>query len=277
MASLRHHEAEILRRVDDLEAAANEGKTAGIPFLYPWANRLSRLGYTAARRDVRLDRSSPLLHFDDHGLPIHGVPWSRLAWNVTEARPERIVAGLQWSSPELLAIFPFPHRVELAITLGAEGLSLETIVTAGSQGPVPVSFGFHPYVGLPSIGRDDWRLTLPPMRRLALDSRGIPTGAAQPFAGCDTPLGTLEFDDGFELVDERASLAISGGGRRIAVEFLEGFRNAQVFAPGGKDFVALEPMTAPTDALNSSQRLRPLERGQSFRAVFRVRVDDSPC
>lgn len=40
-ASLRHRGAEILGRVQYLEAAAAKGSTAGIPLLQPWANRLA--------------------------------------------------------------------------------------------------------------------------------------------------------------------------------------------------------------------------------------------
>ncbi len=43
--SLRHKGVEILRRLDDLETAAAKGSTAGIPLLYPWANRLSATHY----------------------------------------------------------------------------------------------------------------------------------------------------------------------------------------------------------------------------------------
>lgn len=273
VASLRHRGAELLRRVDDLEAAATAGKTAGVALLHPWANRLSGLKYTAAGREVVLDRASPLLHFDDRGLPMHGVPWSRLVWKVTEASTERLVAGLDWRAPELLAIFPFPHRLELALTLGSDGLVFETTIVAGVDGPVPVSFGFHPYVGLPEVRRVDWRLELPAMRRLVLDVRGIPTGAQQQFAGWDGPLDGVEFDDGFALTGGRASFAIAGGSRRVTIELVEGFPNAQVFAPHDKDFVALEPMTAPTDALVRGGNLREVAPGQSFRAVFRIRVD----
>jgi hypothetical protein len=39
-ASLRLGGVELLRRVDDLDAARVKGSTAGIPLLYPWANRL---------------------------------------------------------------------------------------------------------------------------------------------------------------------------------------------------------------------------------------------
>ncbi|HXX70033.1 MAG TPA: aldose 1-epimerase [Polyangiaceae bacterium] len=273
IASLRHRQAELLRRVEDLEAAAAGGKTAGVPLLYPWANRLSGLRYTAGGRQVTLDRASPLLHFDERGLPIHGVPWSRLAWLVTQATSERLTARLDWSAPELLAIFPFPHRVELAVTLGFEGLTFETALEAGAEGPVPVSFGFHPYVGLPGLGRADWRLTLPPMRRLVLDARGIPTGADQEFTGFDGPLDGVQFDDGFALTGPPASLAIHGGGTAVTIELVEGFDYAQVYAPREKDFVALEPMTAPTDALTTGRHLREVPSRGFFRAVFRIRVD----
>jgi len=68
--SLRHRGVEILRRVENLETAAAKGSTAGIPLLYPWANRLASFGYRAAGREVTLDPSSPLLHLDANGLPI---------------------------------------------------------------------------------------------------------------------------------------------------------------------------------------------------------------
>src|SRR5260221_578962 len=93
-ASLRHRGVELLRRVQDLAAAAAKGSTAGIPLLHPWANRLAGPGYRAGGRQVELDRSSPLLHLDQNGLPMHGVPWSLLAWEVTAASRDRMAACL---------------------------------------------------------------------------------------------------------------------------------------------------------------------------------------
>ena len=63
-ASLRYKGVEILRRVEDLEAAAARGSSAGIPLLYPWANRLAESRYRVLGQEVVLDKSSPLLHFD---------------------------------------------------------------------------------------------------------------------------------------------------------------------------------------------------------------------
>lgn len=271
-ASLRHKGIEILRRVEDLEAAAAKGSTAGVPLLHPWANRLGGYRYRAAGREVDLDPDYPLLHLDEHRLPIHGVPWSLLAWDLIEARPDGLVAQLDWMRGELLSVFPFPHRLELKATIHADGLMLETTLIASPEGPVPISFGFHPYFGIPGLARAQWRLELPAMRRLVLDDRNIPTGEEEPFDGFDDQLGDRDFDDCFAVIGERPSFALTGAGRRITVELLEGYGFAQVFAPKDKEYVALEPMTAPTNALTSGSGLRLVDPAGRFSAAFRIGI-----
>ena len=272
-ASLRHRGMEILRRVENLEAAAAKGSTAGIPFLYPWANRLAGFRYRAAGREVILDPSSPLLHFDVNGLPMHGVPWPLLVWELTEAKQDFLKAKLEWSRSDLLAIFPFRHRLELAVTLQADSLILEMTLVAGPDGPVPVSFGFHPYFGLPELPRAQWRLKLPTMKRLVLDRHGVPTGEEKPFNELEVRLGDAAFDDGFALIEEQASFSVLGAGRQITVEFITGYRYTQIFAPRENDYIALEPMTAPTSALTSGRGLRLVDAGGNFTAMFRIRVE----
>jgi len=272
-ASLRHRGDEILRRVDDLAASATQGLTAGIPLMHPWANRLAGPRYAAAGRTVALDLDSPLLHRDANGLPIHGVPWSMLAWRVTRATETMLAARLDWTHAALLAIFPFPHVMEMVATLDPDGLTLDTTLVALDDGPVPVSFGFHPYVGLPGLARDEWRLELPAMRRLALDPLRIPTGDEEMFPAFNGPLRALEFDGGYALDHPRASLAIAGADRRVSIDLHEGYAYAQVYAPEGKDFVALEPMTAPTNALITGRALQFVVPGARYTATFRIRVE----
>jgi aldose 1-epimerase len=271
-ASLTSRGVECLRRVDDLAAAAKSGAAAGIPFLHPWANRLDGLRYRAAGRDVALAPSSPLLHFDSNGLPIHGVPWPRLAWQVMEAAPSRVVAALDWTREPLLRVFPYPHRVEMSATLASGALTISIALTAGAAGAVPVSFGFHPYLGISEAPRDAWRLRLPPMRSLRLDTRGIPTGESAAYPGDDAALEDRVQDDAFALYGERADLGIEAAGRRVTVEMLRGYRYSQVYVPNGGDCVALEPMTAPTAALSSGRGLTIVGPGERFDAAFRVVV-----
>jgi aldose 1-epimerase len=272
-ASLRHRGVEMLGRVEDLEAAAARGSSAGIPLLHPWANRLAETRYRVLGQQVVLDVSSPLLHLDEHGLPMHGVPWPLLPWVLTEARQDFVAARLEWSTSDLLSIFPFRHRVELAATIQPDGLTLETTLIASSEGPVPVSFGFHPYLNLRELPRANWQLELPAMRKLVLDGRGIPTGEEELFGGFNAQLGESNLDDGFALIAERSSFSVVGATRRVSVDLLEGYRYMQVFAPADKNYIALEPMTAPTSALTSARGLRLVSSGERFRAVFRIRID----
>jgi aldose 1-epimerase len=204
---------------------------------------------------------------------MHGVPWSRLEWEPIESQRNRLSARLEWSRKDLLDIFPFPHRLELTATLCAEALTLETTLIAGPDGPVPVSFGFHPYFGIPDVPRAKWQLGLPAMHRLLLDERGIPSGAEESWNRFDSELGERSFDDGFALLDACPSFHLTGGGRRITLELLAGYPYAQVFAPNQQEFVAIEPMTAPINALASGHGLRVLAPRERFAAAFRVRVE----
>ena len=271
-ASLRFRGVELLRRVDDLDAARIKGSTAGIPLLYPWANRLGSLQYRAAGRQVSLDSSSPRLHFDDHKLPMHGVPWSQLQWNVGASHADALTARLDWLSQELLAIFPFPHHVEMVVRLRPVDLEIQTTVFADSGSPVPISFGFHPYFGLPELPRAEWIVNAPAMRKLALDAQGIPTGQETPATHLAARLGNTGYDDSFALSGEQATFSITGNGYSIAIEFKNGFPFAQIFAPKDKEFIAIEPMTAATNALCSGEGLRVIAPGEKFTASFRVQV-----
>jgi galactose mutarotase-like enzyme len=110
------------------------------------------------------------------------------------------------------------------------------------------------------------------MRKLALDAQGIPTGQETPSTPLAARLGNTGYDDGFALWDEQATFSIGGDGYSIAIEFKSGFSFAQIFAPKDKEFIAVEPMTAATNALCSGKGLRVIAAGEQFIASFRIQV-----
>jgi aldose 1-epimerase len=276
--SLRHMGEELLHQGGGLEAYARNGKTFGIPLLYPWANRLAGFGFEFDGRTVTLERSSALLQHDDNGLPIHGLLTASPYWSErvsTNAHEARLEAELDFGAhPELLAAFPFSHRLSLAVRLAEAELEIATTVTAASD-PVPVSFGFHPYFQIPGAPREQWEIELPVTEQLVLDERMIPTGERRPFHYEPGPLGDLSFDDGYARLEPGRPFAVSGAGRRIEVRFGERFPFAQVYSPPGAQFICFEPMTAPTNALRSGDGLPVVRPGESFTARWKIRVEQS--
>lgn len=269
--SYRHKGVEALRRIDNLKASAAGNRTAGIPFLFPWANRLSGFQYEVEDRGVTLSAHSPLLRYDDNGLPMHGVMWPHLAWKTETATTDTLTASLDWSHPRHLVIFPYPCRLTMTARIAPGALTIETALSPTSDIAVPVSFGFHPYMGLTG-DRKDWRVTLPAMKHLTLDAKQIPTGATTPFDGLDAPLGARDFDDGFALLEDTATLSVTSGDASISVDLLDGYTHTQVYAPPDQNFIAFEPMTAPCNALVSGDGLRLIKHGETFAARFRVRI-----
>lgn len=270
--SLADSGTELLGQRRGLDAYRGAGKTMGIPILYPWANRLSGDSYTAEKMAVTLTPGENGVRTDPAGLPIHGVLAAYPGWRVTAKSVSELTAELDFGAdPRLLASFPYPHMLELAVHLDRRTLTVRTKVTATSNRAVPLCFGFHPYLHLPDVPRSDWIIETPPLRQLSLDGRGLPTGTGTQRPGMSQPLGENAFDDGYDQVEEGAIFAVSGGARRLEVHFERGYPAAQIFAPLGEDVVCFEPMAAPTDALRRGGYRRAL-LGQPVIAVFSIRV-----
>jgi aldose 1-epimerase len=278
-ASLRDGGRELLGRGTGVHRYARGGTTMGIPLLHPWANRLAADEYRVNGTAVRLRGGSPTIARDEHGLPIHGLVGGSPHWELRHATAAAhgawgLSAALDFGAhPELLEAFPFPHRIELDVALRRRTLTVRTTLTATGDHAVPVAFGFHPYLRLPDVAREDWHVELPAMRHLELDERSLPTGMSRAVAAQSGLLGARVFDDGYTDVADGAEFVLAGGGRRIVARLEQGYPVAQVFAPAAQDVICFEPMTAPINALASGDRLPLVAPGGRYRAQFSITVE----
>ncbi|MDQ3934971.1 MAG: aldose 1-epimerase [Actinomycetota bacterium] len=274
--SLTHAGVELLGHRGGLARYEATGSTMGIPLLHPWANRLGGFSYTVGERTVEIDPDSPRIRTDPNGLPIHGLVNASPYWEVlgtaADETSARLSARLDFAAhPELLEAFPFPHTLQIDASLQQATLTVRTTLAAAGQ-PVPVSFGYHPYLVLPDVPRAEWQVEIPLTRRLVLDDRMVPTGQVEevePFAG---PLGERTFDDGYEGATDGTRFTLAGGGRTLSLELVDGYRFAQVYAPEGEEVICFEPMTAPTNALVSGRDLELVAPGETRSATFAISV-----
>ena len=249
----------------------------GIPLLYPWANRLSALEFEVAGRTVRVDPQSPRVKLDDNGLPIHGLLTAAPGWRVdaheADADGARLRAGFAFDAGSgLTSAFPFPHEVAIEAKLRESTLSVSTSVLATEGSPVPIAFGFHPYLRIPGVPRAEWLISVPARERLVLDERGLPTGGREPAGFAPGALGTRTFDDAFTAREDEP-FVLEGAGRRIELIPGRGYPFAQLYAPADHDLIAFEPMTAPTNALlTAGPTLSVIEAGGSHEAVFALEI-----
>ena len=276
--SLRHRGQELLALPGGIEGY-RDGHVTGLPLLAPWANRLPGWRYRAAGVEVDLEGLD--LHTDPAGLPIHGTMTAQGGWRLERLTAEADRAVLEaafdyGARPELLAAFPFPHRLTVTATLQGASLAVTTALAATGDRPVPVAFGWHPYLQLPGAPRSAWRLLLPRRTHLELDDRGLPTGKSADEPAESDPVGERTYDDLYALEDDPAErrLGLEAAGRRLVVAYGDGYDHAQVFAPPEAEIVCLEPMTAPTAALAAGTT--PLVApGDSFTARFTITVEDA--
>lgn len=263
-SSLTHRGDELLGQRGGVDAYVERGSTFGIPLLYPWANRLSDTRYG----DVDLT-GVPRVRLDPNDLPIHGLLHAWPDWQVLEHTDDRLRARTDLAD---LPGFPFPHVLEQHVHLTPAGLSIATMLRATGEVEVPVSFGYHPYLATTEADR----LEVPACTHVALDDRGLPTGATEPQPARAIALADADLDDLYTGLPHPPAFTLVRPERRITVTFDHGYPVAQLYAPPGQGLLAIEPMTAPTNALVTGADLPAVAPGGTFLATFSISVDVPP-
>jgi aldose 1-epimerase len=233
--------------------------------------------FVVAGQQIDLADHRKLLSLDPNGLPIHGLLGGAAVWTVErhEDIPDGAVLDASFdfaAHEELMDAFPFPHRLEIEAGVAGGTLSIATVLQATGELPVPVSFGYHPYLRLPGVERAEWEVEIPISTRVDLDDDELPTGEMEVAEVEPGPLGSRTFDDEFGAPDGGLPFALEGGGRRIEVWFGQGYPYAQVYAPDDDEVIAFEPMTAQTNALVSGHDLKLVQPGETYEARFSITV-----
>jgi len=232
----------------------------GIPFLAPWANRLSEDAFFANGVKYRLNPDLGNIRRDQNQNPIHGLLNFSPYWTVgaieADADAAHVSSRLEfWKHPEMVAQFPFAHSIEMTYRLHEGVLEVRTAIENLSTDSMPVGIGYHPYLQLHDAPRDQWKVHLAAREHLALSAKFIPTGERKPVEFTDPlPLAGVALDDVFgglvRDASDRATFSVEGAHEKISVIYGPKYTVAVVYAPAGRQFICFEPMSTITDGFN---------------------------
>jgi len=250
---------------------------AGI-VLVPWPNRVRNATWSLHGVAQQLDVTEPSLNNATHGL------LRNTGYRSTLVRDDEVILAAE--------IFPrdgYPFRLDTSVhyVLADDGLTVRHLLHNRSADAAPVAVGAHPYLTLGDVPTRELSLRIAADRYFAVDDQLIPVAeydvsgtafdlrAGQPVAGLDMNVGysQLRRDEGLS----RHRLTARDG-RFVELWADADFDFLQVYTPhdfprgGGTGLaVAIEPMSAAADALNSGRGLRWLDPGESWSLSWGIR------
>ncbi|CAN7202490.1 aldose 1-epimerase family protein [Microbacterium maritypicum] len=233
--------------------------------LVPWPNRVRDGEWDDDGTGRRLAITEPKLNNASHGL------LRFTAYEVSHTEGEAVLRAT------IVPQTGYPYLIETTVeyALTPDGIDVSHTLTNRSTTSAPVALGTHPFVTIGDVDPHDLVLRIPAETAFDTDDRMLPTGTRPADAALreGVRLGDVTLDTGFTDLardpDGRVHHSLTApDGRRVTLWQGEGFDYVQVYTtpayPGQSLAVAIEPMTAPADALNSGLGIRRLAPDETW-------------
>ncbi len=178
--------------------------------------------------------------------------------------------------------FPFPFAARLDYALDGPTLVATVELVSRADEPMPAGIGFHPYYRRTLLDDDEQVAIEAQVERAYAEL--VPTGPALPVRPEQDfsrlrPLGTGSFDTCFAGWDGRARIGWPASGVRARIACEPPLDHLILFAPPGKPFFALEPVSNANDGFNLAERgdpdagVRVLAPRERLRGTFRLTIE----
>lgn len=218
----------------------------GIPILFPICGNLPNNQYSIEGQDYQLKQ---------HGFA------RDLPWTVIQQQTQSCASlDLKLShSDATLAVFPFPFELVISYQLSGHKLRLQQRIANLGEHKMPFSLGFHPYF----FCREKGAINLQIPAKAYLDQK---TGKTHAYSGA-LNLDQPELDLAFTQIQQQ-SMGFTDPSRnlRLDITFSDLYQTLVFWTVQGKDYICLEPWSAPRNALNTGEQLAWVEPFSSTEA-----------
>jgi len=276
-AGLRHYSIGGIDLSQPFAEDATPPSGCGI-VLVPWPNRVKDGSWELNGERQQLNLTEP-----DRDNAIHGL---------LRYSPYTLVERIEGAVTLAATVFPqpgYPFLLDTSVRyeLVDDGLSITHTLVNQGEADAPVAVGAHPYFTIGDVPTAELTLTLNAATHFDVDER-LNVVAEHPVDGTEYDLragkrvGDLHLDDGWggvHVTDGRAEQTLAApDGRTVSMYSDEHFGYVQVYTsrelkslPAGEMAIAIEPMTAPTNALNSGRDLKWLAPGETWSVTWGFR------
>jgi len=245
--------------------------------LSPWPNRVRDAVWSYQGAEQKLDITEPERHTALHGL------LQFTDFDVVEQTDDSVTLGA-FIPPQ--HGWPFALDIEVEYRAVADGVRVTHRATNRSAVAAPYATGSHPYLRIGDGGVEELTVTVSSARYIAVDERLNPIETRSVEGTrfdlrAGVPFRELDLDTAYadvELVDGASAWLTAPDGSTLALLQDADWSYSQVFTTdlfnqggGRRAAVAVEPMTAPPDALNSGEGLIWIEPGATWSGSWGLR------
>lgn len=240
---------DLLRPLDRGTTGKAEPRATSCFPLIPYSNRIRNGRFRFMGKEYRLPHN-----FGDHPHSIHGVGW-QMPWRLKNLADRVVEIDVSTDGSE----WPFAFEATQIFSLNGSGLRHEITLTNRSDSAMPAGLGMHPYfprhgnavltADVTAVWLTD-ETCLPTERVPCPDHWNLGSGAR---------VDALVCDNQFEPWNGRACISWPDEQMSLDIEASEDLNRLIIYAPEGRDFFCVEPVSHMTDAFNRSADGMPPE------------------
>jgi len=236
VTSFRVHDRELLYLDEATLNDRSKNVRGGIPILFPTPGKLQDDRFACAGRTGELKQ---------HGFA------RNLEWHPDALDDSAATLSIA-ANDETFRAYPWRFKASARFEVAEGSLTMRFAITNQDSSAMPFAFGLHPYF----LVHDKARARVPTSAKQAFDNVKKTVG---PFSGFDFTQGEVDI----HLLDHNsARAALEVGDQTITIEGSPELTRWVIWSIPGKEFICLEPWSAPGNALNTGEGVITLAPGE---------------